>query len=114
MISNPNIIHTTLGEVEHYYSCLGGAARTRNMCTSDMPAYIICKLMSLSVEKYTSFGFVISAEKISQRVDDKLANVTASDLELSELVNSFYKYCDSKLKPAERSQEWLSLESAIK
>jgi len=113
MISNQNIIHTVLGEVVDYYSRLGGAARPMSMYNSDMPAFIICKLVALNVEEYTSSDFVTSAERISLSIDNKLANITASGLELSELVNSFYKHCSSKLKPAEISQEWLSLEAAI-
>ncbi len=104
MISNQNIIHTVLGEVVDYYS---------RLYNSDMPAFIICKLVALNVEEYTSSDFVTSAERISLSIDNKLANITASGLELSELVNSFYKHCSSKLKPAEISQEWLSLEAAI-
>jgi hypothetical protein len=113
MNEDQKIIQNVLWELGDYYSRLGGSRCPVGMYDSHIPTYIICKLLNIDVAEYTSTSFVISAEHIADKIDEKLSHVSSSGVELNDILRGFYKYQTSKLKMTEVSFGWSKLGVSI-
>lgn len=107
MTENQTIIQKAHWQIGDYYSRLGGAACPGDMYDSYIPTFVICRLLNFDPSKYTSLGFVETTKGIPESFENLISLVSAEDL--MPIIHDFYKYCDSKLRPSEKSSGWFSL-----
>ena len=116
-----NITWRALCELGDYFSRLGGAGRPMGFIESDIPAYIVCKVLlrfddSVDLETYISSDLSYPQREdisiLTAKVDNILLEIPYEDFSFS-YIKEFWNYYDKKLKAIDKSKEWKKLEEEI-
>ena len=111
MNDNQNLTWHAMCELGDYFSCMGGAARPRNMAESEIPLYIACKIIELNDKtfnsgEYLDRAFIKAATPVIEKANSYLSNISLPVTELMPFVMDFYKYADEKLNSIEKTSRW--------
>lgn len=103
-----------MNELGDYFSRLGGAARPRNMAESEIPLYVITKLLELHTpafrsEEYLNLPFLNAAELVLKTVNAYLKRISLNKEGLFPFLRKLYDYADAKLDDAEKTDRWFRL-----
>ena len=100
-----------LCELDDYFSRLGGSARYSNMSESEIPLYVVARLMqrhipSFEPEEFVDRRFMAAASPVLKKAHAHIGAVSAEGEVLVNLIREFVQYADSKLNPQDRSSQW--------
>lgn len=95
-----------------YFALMGGSARYIGMSDSDILLYIAVSLaqrteLVFNTNEFENLRFEKSAAPVLRKVNEHLNAIKSTDEALIELLEDFIHYADPKLKPKDRSYDWV-------
>lgn len=96
---NHRYIFLAHGELYDFFSRLGGSARPDNMLETDIPIYLLSKLLSfneIDIDLSLNLEFNKSCEPIEAQIEKRLQKINCDETELLKLAREFYEYYDMK------------------
>lgn len=111
MDNDTRMLWLALGEIDDYFSRLGGAARYLGMSESDIPLYVACTLAQRTatftdLHRFIDRRFLEAAAPVLEKTNGHIASVEAQGEQLAALVHEFVSHADSKLEAADESPGW--------
>lgn len=120
--NNFTYIWLATDNLEDYFSMLSGAGRYIGYSESDIPSYIVSRLLqmkdnSFNFQEFVNHNFFSIKDNtfkdVLQKVDNLLTKIISNDKSSLHLVKEYYNYINKKLTTREKTKEWLLLGELI-